>query len=62
MEVAALGSNTFFEPAKHILERFRNHALPMFENIKTRSKENQHLTQLCNWLLLMLMNGQVTVA
>jgi len=27
----------------------------------TRSMENQHLTQLRNWLLPMLMNGQVTV-
>lgn len=28
----------------------------------TRSMENQHLTQLRDWLLPMLMNGQVTVA
>lgn len=30
--------------------------------IFTRSMENQHLTQLRDWLLPMLMNGQVTVA
>jgi type I restriction enzyme S subunit len=27
----------------------------------TRSMENQHLTQLRDWLLPMLMNGQVSV-
>jgi type I restriction enzyme S subunit len=30
--------------------------------IFARSMENQHLTQLRDWLLPMLMNGQVTVA
>lgn len=48
-------------PAKNTLETFHNQVLPMFENIKSRSKENKQLAQLRDWLLPMLMNGQVTV-
>ena len=48
-------------PPKHILkkatEKFRN----ISELIYTRTKENQQLIQLRDWLLPMLMNGQVTV-
>ncbi len=50
------------EPNKHILEDFHNKMFPLFETIKAKSKENQQLTQLRDWLLPMLMNGQVTVS
>ena len=50
------------EPNKPILENFHNKLLPLFETIKVKSKENQQLTQLRDWLLPMLMNGQITVA
>ncbi|MGB7649807.1 MAG: restriction endonuclease subunit S [Gallionella sp.] len=53
---------SIIEPSQYALELFHNKVLPMFESIKSRSKENQHLTQLRDWLLPMLMNGQVTVA
>ena len=33
-----------------------------YEKISNNASENQHLTQLRDWLLPMLMNGQVTVA
>ena len=35
---------------------------PIFQKHLLHEKENQHLTQLRDWLLPMLMNGQVTVA
>jgi type I restriction enzyme, S subunit len=34
---------------------------PAFERIANNTRENQHLTQLRDWLLPMLMNGQVRV-
>jgi len=34
---------------------------PVFEQLANNTKENQTLTELRDWLLPMLMNGQVTV-
>lgn len=48
-------------PSKHILERFDNILSPMFEHKNRNLSENQKLTELRDWLLPMLMNGQVKV-
>jgi type I restriction enzyme, S subunit len=50
------------EPDIIIINKFHCQVLPVFENIKCRTKENQQLAQLRDWLLPLLMNGQVTVA
>jgi len=44
-----------------ILSEFSQRAEPMFKKIELGIKENQKLTALRDWLLPMLMNGQVTV-
>lgn len=49
-------------PNSDVLERYYKTAGPIFDGIMTRAFENHHLTQLRDWLLPMLMNGQVTVA
>jgi type I restriction enzyme S subunit len=48
-------------PDNTIVEKFAAIVEPAFEQIGNNTKENQHLTQLRDWLLPMLMNGQVTV-
>ena len=49
-------------PDDYVLEMYYKTAEPSFEGIMTRAFETQQLTQLRDWLLPMLMNGQVTVA
>jgi type I restriction enzyme S subunit len=49
-------------PESTIIEKFAAVVEPAFEKIANNTKENQYLTQLRDWLLPMLMNGQVTVA
>lgn len=49
-------------PASAVVERFTNSAEPIFKRQDLLEQENQHLTQLRDWLLPILMNGQVTVA
>lgn len=41
---------------------FENKVSACYEKISNNARENQHFTQLRDWLLPMLMNGQVTVA
>lgn len=48
-------------PPTKILTEFHQMVMPMFETIKTKSLETKELIQLRDWLLPMLMNGQVTV-
>jgi type I restriction enzyme S subunit len=48
-------------PPKEILEKFYKLTEPLIENIIINSKENQKLAELRDFLLPMLMNGQVTV-
>ena len=43
------------------LQRFENTVKPMFEKVGMNIKENQKLSELRDWLLPMLMNGQVTI-
>lgn len=49
-------------PDPKLVEKFARIVEPAFERISTNTRENQQLTQLRDWLLPMLMNGQVTVA
>jgi type I restriction enzyme S subunit len=48
------------EPA--VISAFCDIVAPMFERIATAQRENVELTQLRDWLLPLLMNGQVRVA
>lgn len=49
-------------PKGEVIEKFASVVEPAFEKIANNTKENQQLTQLRDWLLPLLMNGQVTVA
>lgn len=49
-------------PKIEVIEKIAAIVEPAFEKIANNTKENQQLTQLRDWLLPMLMNGQVTVA
>lgn len=48
-------------PPNELLMKFDQSVKPFDREIKNRSRQNQELTQLRNWLLPMLMNGQVKV-
>ncbi len=48
-------------PKQELVEDFAEIIEPMFETISINTQENQQLTKLRDWLLPMLMNGQVTV-
>jgi len=43
------------------MDLFYDYAKPIHAQIQTNLKENQKLAELRDWLLPMLMNGQVTV-
>lgn len=49
-------------PDEDVLREYYKFADPIFAGIMTRAFEIKELTQLRDWLLPMLMNGQVTVA
>ena len=49
------------EPKKSILDKFQKTISPAFKKQNQLEQENQHLSSLRDWLLPMLMNGQVTV-
>ena len=48
-------------PAAATLKAYTAIAGPLFEQIRNHQQQNQELTALRDWLLPMLMNGQVTV-
>lgn len=48
-------------PEIHIVQEFNKIMQPIYSKIKCCNKESQTLTELRDWLLPMLMNGQVTV-
>ena len=48
-------------PPEDILLRYEKVVGPFFKRMTNNAKENSELTQLRDWLLPMLMNGQVTV-
>ena len=49
-------------PDDATLNSYTKQAAPLFLQIKTNIQQNQQLAQLRDWLLPMLMNGQVTVS
>lgn len=51
----------FIIPYDSLLMQFDKLVQPIMNKILTNLKQNQHLTALRDWLLPMLMNGQVTV-
>lgn len=48
-------------PEENILEKFNTIVKQNYETIKLNNIQNQELNQLRDWLLPMLMNGQVKV-
>lgn len=48
-------------PSGSLIDKYKTIILPMNEKIYINEQENQKLTQLRDWLLPMLMNGQVRV-
>ncbi|MFC6269619.1 restriction endonuclease subunit S [Frigoriflavimonas asaccharolytica] len=48
-------------PDNEILKKYSNQVVTSFEKIKNNLKQNQELASLRDWLLPMLMNGQVKV-
>ena len=53
--------DSFPIPEKNILERFSDISNPLFQAIIKTKEENQKFVELRDWLLPMLMNGQVVV-
>jgi type I restriction enzyme S subunit len=51
----------FSIPTGELLEKYHLKVQPMMDKILSNMKENSELTELRDWLLPMLMNGQVTV-
>ncbi len=51
----------FILPSKPILDKLTPKFKAISETIYTKTKENQQLAELRDWLLPMLMNGQVKV-
>jgi type I restriction enzyme S subunit len=49
-------------PKSDVIQKFSVVVEPVFEKIANNTKESQQLAQLRNWLLPLLMNGQITVA
>jgi type I restriction enzyme S subunit len=49
-------------PQEEILLRYEQMVGACFNKMTINTKENQQLAQLRDWLLPLLMNGQVTVA
>jgi type I restriction enzyme S subunit len=50
------------QPQSDIVDQFTKAVIPIFQRQDLLEQENQHLAQLRDWLLPMLMNGQVSVA
>lgn len=51
----------FVVPNMSLLNEFESLVYPLFEKVVLNEKESQELAELRDWLLPMLMNGQVTV-
>lgn len=52
----------FLIPSLAILDKYYSISTPLFDRILNNAKQNQELAQLRDWLLPMLMNGQVRVS
>ena len=51
----------FILPTRNFIDEFTNKTQPILKQLDLFQKENQQLSKLRDWLLPMLMNGQVTV-
>ena len=60
--VAGLAEYKFAMPNLELIERYSIKIMPLIKSVITREKQNHQLTQLRDFLLPMLMNGQVSVA
>lgn len=49
-------------PTSEVLELFHAKAKPLYAQISRNICENQKLTEIRDWLLPMLMNGQATIS
>lgn len=54
-------TNLALPKERSLIEKFAAIAEPAFEKIEVATKESKQLSALRDWLLPMLMNGQVTV-
>lgn len=59
--VNGLAEYKFAMPNLGLIERYSIKIMPLIKSVITREKQNHHLTQLRDFLLPMLMNGQVSV-
>ncbi|HFC6348753.1 TPA: restriction endonuclease subunit S [Neisseria lactamica] len=59
--VNGLAEYKFAMPNLELIERYSIKIMPLIKSVITREKQNHHLTQLRDFLLPMLMNGQVSV-
>ena len=51
----------YIVPPKRLLEKFGNFVLPCNNKIAVNLRETETLTKLRDWLVPMLMNGQVKI-
>jgi type I restriction enzyme, S subunit len=61
IRIGALRDYTFALPDKQLLEAYNKLCEPTLKHTHILNQQTQELTQLRDWLLPMLMNGQVTV-
>lgn len=58
---AVLDESLLVVPDESVMEAYTRKAAPLFSQMENCHKQNKELTELRDWLLPMLMNGQVTV-
>lgn len=58
----AIDSTLLYSPPSRIIQEYYEKANPIYQKLINLAFENKHLTELRNWLLPLLMNGQITVA
>lgn len=61
VEASALAKFLIAIPQNEVLKKFEEFTTPIFQQTTANVNENQQLAQLRDWLLPMLMNGQVVV-
>ena len=57
----AISNISLLVPNENVLNKYTHLLLPFFKKIYTNEQQNQELAKLRDWLLPMLMNGQVKV-
>ncbi|WP_312090640.1 restriction endonuclease subunit S [Chryseobacterium sp.] len=61
ISTSVLKTIKILKPQKRLVNQFKNSASVIFQQQNNLEQQNQQLTQLRDWLLPMLMNGQVKV-